>query len=131
MPFKFGKKSEGNLRTPENGKNVMPELVALCRVVVSRSPIDFMIVDGMRTIEEQRINVRKGVSKTMKSKHLEGRAIDFAPIIKAGVPDWTNLKGFKTIGELFQKVAKEQGLTITWGGTWTWKDWGHIQLEKP
>ena len=133
MPFKFGAKSEGNLKTPENGKKVMPELVVLCRAVLIRSPIDFMIVDGMRTIEEQKINVRKGFSKTMKSKHLEGRAIDFAPILKgqAGVPDWTNIKAFQTIGALFKKVAKEHGVVITWGGDWTWKDWGHVQIEKP
>lgn len=131
MPFKFGSKSEGNLKTPENGKYVHPALVALCREVLARSTIDFMIIDGMRTIEEQRINVRKGFSKTMKSKHLEGRAIDFAPILpgQPGVPDWVAIDKFKKIGALFQKVASEWKLKVTWGGTWRWKDWGHVQLD--
>lgn len=134
MPFKFGKRSEDNLTHAENGKNVKPELVALCRAVIAKSPIDFMIVDGMRTIEEQRINVKKGFSKTMKSKHLEGRAIDFAPIIpgvKPSTPDWTALKKFEQIGALFKKTAVEQGLKITWGGDWKWRDFGHIQLDNP
>lgn len=132
MTFKFGARSERNLSTPENGKTLKPELVQLCRAVLAESPRDFMIIDGMRTIEEQRINVRKGFSKTMKSKHLEGRAIDFAPTLKgvAGSPDWADIKSFQTIGALFKKKAKAMGITIVWGGDWKWKDWGHIQLGK-
>ena len=127
--FKFGKKSMGHLTGSENGVFVNSKLQELCLAVLSRSPIDFMIVDGVRTIAEQKINVKKGYSKTMKSKHLLGRAIDFAPILSAGLPNWENIDGFKTIGKLFKVVAKEMKLDITWGGDWTWKDWGHIQLN--
>lgn len=45
---------------------------------------DCSVTDGVRTIEEQRKNVAKGVSKTMDSKHLpqadgKGHAIDIVP----------------------------------------------------
>jgi peptidoglycan L-alanyl-D-glutamate endopeptidase CwlK len=46
---------------------------------------DHTIIDGARTIEEQRKNVARGVSKTMASKHLpgppenKGRATDSMP----------------------------------------------------
>jgi len=38
-----------------------------------------MIVDTLRTKEEQTANVAKGVSWTMNSKHLTGDAIDVCP----------------------------------------------------
>ncbi len=128
--FRFGKRSCFNLYHPVGDVYVRLELIKLCEAVLKRTPHDFMIVDGVRTIEEQRRNFQKGFSKTMKSKHLVGRAIDFAPVIKAGVPDWVDLKGFEAIGKLFKTVAKEQGLKITWGGDWKWKDYGHIQLDR-
>lgn|SRR5678815_427859 len=45
---------------------------------------DCSVTDGVRTIEEQRKNVARGVSKTMDSKHLpqadgKGHAIDIVP----------------------------------------------------
>lgn len=40
---------------------------------------DHSIIDGVRTVEEQKKNVAKGVSKTMRSKHLEGKATDSMP----------------------------------------------------
>lgn len=128
-PFRFGKTSRFNLYGKVHGLGVKPELILLCETVLSKTPRDFMIVDGVRTLEEQKRNMAKGFSKTMKSKHLLGRAIDFAPVIKSGVPDWVDLKGFQIIGELFEKCAKDVGLKITWGGRWKWKDWGHIQID--
>ncbi len=129
--FRFGKKSRFNLHQPVDNVYVRLELIELCYAVLKRSDRDFMVVDGVRTIEEQRRNFQKGFSKTMKSKHLEGRAIDFAPVIKAGVPNWVDLQGFKTIGALFKRTAKEMNLNITWGGDWkTFKDWGHVQLNR-
>ena len=42
--------------------------------------MDFAVIDGERTIEEQRKNVEAGVSWTMESKHLfPCRAVDLAP----------------------------------------------------
>lgn len=51
---------------------------------VAESAWDHTLLDGLRTIDEQRKNIAKGVSKTMASKHLadsEGyaRAVDAMP----------------------------------------------------
>lgn len=59
---KFGAASKQNL------EGVHPGLVKACEVVIQ--DFDFSVLDGVRTIEEQRKNLAKGVSKTMDSKHL-------------------------------------------------------------
>lgn len=51
------------------------ELIAKC----IEAGIMICIVDTLRTQAEQVNNVAKGVSWTMKSKHLIGEAIDIAP----------------------------------------------------
>lgn len=51
------------------------ELIALC--VEIQLPV--LIITTRRTLMEQEDAVRRGVSWTMKSKHLEGRAIDVCP----------------------------------------------------
>jgi hypothetical protein len=61
MP-QFGKVSEANLL------HVHPDLVKLARFVVERW--DCSVTDGIRSIEEQRLNIAKKVSQTMNSYHL-------------------------------------------------------------
>lgn len=60
--FKFGKKSLENL------VGVSEQLIRLHQFVITF--FDHKITDGVRTLEEQKANVAKGVSKTMNSKHL-------------------------------------------------------------
>ena len=52
------------------------ELLARC----VEEGIPVLIVDTLRTSEEQAANVARGVSWTLKSKHLTGEAIDLCPI---------------------------------------------------
>lgn len=49
----------------------------LAKLMEARIPV--MVVDTLRTPEEQAANVAKGVSWTRNSKHLTGDAIDVAP----------------------------------------------------
>lgn len=61
MP-KFGRVSENNLQL------VHPDLVKVFRFVIKHW--DCTVTDGIRTIEEQKRNIKVGVSQTMDSKHL-------------------------------------------------------------
>ena len=88
----------------------------------------FIVTCGLRTIEEQKILVSKGLSKTMNSYHLTGKAFDIA-VKKNGVVTW-DIKEYKTISVLFKKVAKAQGIELTWGGDWkTFVDGPHFQIN--
>src|SRR5688572_10245030 len=72
----FGTVSRANLA------ECRAELQLLFNEVIKH--VDCTVIDGARTIEEQRRNVAKGVSKTMASKHLpdstgKSRAADVMP----------------------------------------------------
>lgn len=64
--FPFGRISEKNLI------GVHPDLVKLARAVAEH--VNCSVTDGARSIEEQRLNIAKGVSSTMNSKHLPRNA---------------------------------------------------------
>ncbi len=121
MAFSWGPQSLYNL------KGIHPDLRKVADRALQLTTRDFRVVDGLRTIAEQKENVRKGFSKTMRSRHLNGHAIDFA-VLKAGEIDWHDLVGFGVVGHAFQVASKELKIPINWGGDWKWKDWGHIQL---
>ena len=76
--------------------------------------------DLYRTIEQQAINVKKGVSQTMSSKHLERLAIDLNFFSADGklilCPEY--------IGKFWESLSVKN----EWGGSWkTFKDSGHFQ----
>lgn len=75
----LGKRSRDNLR------GVKPEIVAVIFLALKLSEFDFAVIDGVRTIDRQRLLFAAGRSKTMKSKHLIqdddfGHAVDLMPI---------------------------------------------------
>lgn len=110
-------------------KGIHPDLRKVCDLALKLSHIDFLIVDGLRTVEEQREYVRKGASKTMKSNHLKGHAVDFAVIINGKV-SWHS-GSMKEVAQCFKRAAAELGIKIKWGGDWrTFKDYPHIELDQ-
>jgi peptidoglycan LD-endopeptidase CwlK len=87
--------------------------------------IDILIYETIRTVEQQRENVKKGVSKTMKSYHLVGQALDFVPIVNKKA-DWN---GYDR-PEIKKAIAKAKQLGFEWGGDWkgAW-DKPHLQYN--
>ena len=126
MP-KFGKVSESNLLL------VRPELVKVARFVVRHW--DCTVTDGIRTIEEQQLNIMRGVSKTMESRHLPGRdglarAIDMMPYpvdwkaIERGIaavkrvdPGMQTLEAYGFVG-FTQGAATAMGIELRVGADW-------------
>ena len=75
MTFKLSKRSIERL------DGLDERLIGVVQGAIHLSKIDFGVICGMRTIEEQRALVEKGASQTMKSKHLEGHAVDLMAYI--------------------------------------------------
>jgi peptidoglycan L-alanyl-D-glutamate endopeptidase CwlK len=99
------------------------EVVFLARLL---SEVPFEITDGVRTIEEQRHYYETGKSKTMKSKHLTGHAVDVVPIPVTWEPE-----AFLPIAEAMFKAADMLDTPIVWGGNWrTFKDYPHFELKE-
>jgi peptidoglycan LD-endopeptidase CwlK len=87
--------------------------------------IDILIYETIRTEEKQRYYVASGKSKTMKSYHLVGQALDFVPIVN-GKTDWN---GYDR-PEIKKAIAKAKQLGFEWGGDWkgAW-DKPHLQYN--
>ncbi|AEK81965.1 putative endolysin [Salmonella phage 7-11] len=105
----LGKKSQELLN------QVHPDLRKVLEEAFKSMPFDITVLPStIRTVEEQRKNVEKGVSWTMKSKHLDGRAVDIAPY----PVDWNNLERFVVMAAHVLAAADKLGIRVVWGGTW-------------
>lgn len=123
MAWKFGKKSKERLA------GVKKPLQDLFNAAIISSPHDFSITCGLRTVEEQRVLVATGKSRTMKSKHLTGDAVDIAVFVDGKIT-W-DLKYYRAVALHVEKVAKRTGIGILWGGRWaSFVDGPHFELAK-
>ena len=121
MAFKLGPRSLLNLR------GVHPDLVRVVKRAISISDIDFTVIEGLRTPARQRELFAKGATKTMRSRHIHGFAVDIAPYVAGGIRwDWPL---FDKIEAAMKKAAKLENVQITWGGDWkSFKDGPHWEL---
>lgn len=113
--FNFGTASEAHL------VGVHPDLVRIARHAIAVSTQDFTVLEGLRSIEQQRINVAKGVSKTMDSKHLKqtdgfGHAVDLVPVL-GGKPRW-EWPLIYPVALAMHNAAMAENVNLRWGGVW-------------
>jgi hypothetical protein len=93
-----------------------------------KNNVEILITDGIRTIEEQKANVARGASKTMKSYHLVGQAFDFVPLDSKGNPMWVVAK--YSTDPWFGAVKYAIELGFEWGGAWkSFIDAPHMQFN--
>ena len=115
-------------RSLERMQGLHPDLVQVIKLAISRTPVDFTVLEGMRTKERQRQLVDSGASKTMNSRHLTGHAIDIAPLDNGKVSwDWPL---YHKLAPVIKEAAEELDVDLEWGGDWTsFKDGPHWQLS--
>lgn len=115
-------------RSRERLQGVHPDLVRVVERAIKLSPVDFTVVQGLRSEKEQERLVAEGFSRTMRSRHLTGHAVDLAPLIGGKVRwDWPP---FYDIAKAMKQAAAELGVAIVWGGDWrTFKDGPHFELN--
>lgn len=75
---------------------------------------DCTIIEGLRTADRQKELLAKGATKTLKSKHLEGKAMDVSPY----PIDFDEIKRFYYFGGYVKGIARSLGIKIRWGGDW-------------
>ena len=114
-------------RSRERLVGVHPDLIIVLATAIQRTDIDFTVLEGVRTLERQKQLVASGASKTMKSRHLTGHAVDIAPLVDGEVRwDWPL---YDKLAVIVKQAAKDCGITLEWGGDWrTFKDGPHWQL---
>lgn len=92
-------------------------------------PFIFGVSEGLRTLQQQKIDVAAGKSQTMASRHLDGHAVDLVAIIHGKV-SWA-WPPYYTIAAEMKRAAERCAVPITWGGDWTTlKDGPHFELPR-
>lgn len=107
MSFKFSKRSEDNL------KGINPDLDKVIRRTLEISPVDFIVIEGLRTKERQKQLVNTGKSQTMNSRHLTGNAVDIIPVNTK----W-QIDEFKPLLKAVKQAADEIGVKLRFGINW-------------
>jgi peptidoglycan LD-endopeptidase CwlK len=117
-------------RSLKNLEGIHPDLRRVIDRALKDSPIDFVVIEGLRTVERQKQLVASGASRTMKSRHLTGHAVDLVPIGPNGKPafDWPL---YHILGPAVKKAAEEENVALVWGGDWkNFKDGPHFELDR-
>ena len=99
---------------------VEPELKEVVYEAIKVTKIDFGVIEGLRTEEKQKQLVESGASQTMKSKHLEGRAVDLMAYI-GGRGSW-ELSVYDEIADAMKEAAIKVDVAVRWGAAWTVTD---------
>ena len=110
MTFKLSERSLGKLE----GVNDSMKLVVMKAITLTK--IDFGVICGLRTQEEQEELVAKGASKTMKSRHLTGDAVDLMCYI--GSRGSWELNLYDDVADAMKQAAQDEGVGIRWGAAW-------------
>lgn len=119
MPFMLTDADRGHL------VGVDARLVQLAERLAEVSPIQFKITEGVRSLERQKALYADKKTKTLKSKHLIGHAIDVVPIV-GGKVSW-EWKHFTPLIRTAKKVSVQLGTPMKFGYDWGW-DAPHMEL---
>jgi hypothetical protein len=108
-----------NLSTRSLGKleGVDDTLVEVVKEAINLTKVDFGVTFGMRTLEEQQKLYDSGRSQTMKSKHLDGRAVDLVAYFGSDI-SW-ELNVYDDICDAMAEAARRHTLAVKWGAAWS------------
>lgn len=124
MTRKFSQRSLNSLR------GVHPDLVKVIERALQTSPVDFIVIEGLRTQERQKELVASGASQTMNSRHITGHAVDLLPIGPNGRGEFA-WPLYHRLAPAVKAAADELGVSIRWGGDWkSFPDGPHFELER-
>jgi len=118
--FSFG------TRSLQNMEGVHPKLVRVLNLAIKKSEVDFMVIEGVRSLARQKQLYAQGrtvpgkvVTWTLNSNHFKkadgfGHAVDILP----APYDWKDTAPFDKMARAMFAAAKELGINIRWGADW-------------
>ncbi len=123
MSFRLSARSRARL------KGVHPALIDVIEAAIQKTPVDFMVTEGLRSPMRQAALVRAGASGTLNSRHITGHAVDVAAVVDGAIRwDWPL---YPRIAEAIKAAAKARGVAIVWGGDWPrLRDGPHFELDR-
>jgi peptidoglycan L-alanyl-D-glutamate endopeptidase CwlK len=122
-------------RDRERLAGVHPDLVRV--VERARAAAPFIVTEGLRTPERQAALVEVGASRTLKSRHLTGHAVDLAYWLDDGdgAPEAGEIRWdwplYAQIAAAMKAAARAEGVKLVWGGDWqSFRDGPHFELDR-
>ena len=108
---------------------VDPRLAMLVGVVSLETEYDFIVIDGLRTLAEQRVLLQRGVTRTLDSYHITGHAIDVA-IWHEGKVQWVP-EMYRVLAQRFKKAATAMSIDLKCGVDFkSFFDGPHFQVSR-
>lgn len=124
-------------RSLKNLQGINPALRRVLDRALQESPHDFVITEGLRTVERQRQLLAKGASTTMNSRHITGHAVDLYAWVdldvdgKVEFTEMANPRLLTQIADAMKVAAGKEQVAIVWGGDWkSFKDMPHFELDR-
>ena len=116
-------------RSHQRLQGVHPDLQRIVLLAAALTDTDFIVTEGLRTVERQRQLVAKGASQTMNSRHITGHAVDLAATVDGEVRwDWPL---YHRLATAMKEAARQLGIRMVWGGDWrSFKDGPHFELDR-
>lgn len=117
-------------RSLKNLSGIHPDLRRVIDRALRDSPVDFSVIEGLRTKERQAQLVKQGASKTMDSRHITGHAVDLVPIGADGKASFA-WPLYDILGPAVKAAAEAEGVALDWGGDWkSFRDGPHFELDR-
>lgn len=121
MTFSLSQKSLDKMQ------GVDSRLIQVVKRAIEITTVDFKVLEGVRTLERQQELLKQKVTQTLKSKHLEGLAVDLGALKGADV-SWDKPLYFE-IAKAMKQASKELNIPIRWGGDFkSFFDGPHFEL---
>lgn len=121
MTFSLSQKSLDKMQ------GVDSRLIQVVKRAIEITTVDFKVLEGVRTLERQQELLKQKVTQTLKSKHLEGLAVDLGALKGADV-SWDKSLYFE-IAKAMKQASKELNIPIRWGGDFkSFFDGPHFEL---
>lgn len=115
-----------SVRSFKSLEGVKPQLVKVVERAIQLTAVDFVVVEGVRSLSRQKALLSQGATETLASKHLTGDAVDLAAWL--GTVRW-ELPLYCKIADAMKAAALEQSLAIRWGGAWSVKNFTTSNLS--
>ena len=123
-----------NMTSLSRLRGVHPDLVRVvlrCADDWKDKDTGFIVTQGVRTLQEQKLLLKKGASKTLRSRHLKApngyaHAVDLAVVLK-DVVTW-HWPMYDRLAKAMKAAAKKEGVPLEAGADWKFKDGPHFQL---
>lgn len=95
---------------------VHPDLRAVVELAITRTPVDFAVLEGLRSAARQEQLLSAGATTTRNSRHLTGHAVDLGAWVGGEIRwDWGL---YYRIADAMADAARALDIPIRWGGCW-------------